>query len=488
MKKTLVSLSLALFAVALTAQEPLAPCGTPPGKTERLLHYQANREDYPKTNQMLYLPLQIHNVANGLGFGALQTEDVFTAFCKLNQDFAATNIQLYLADDINLIANFDYFDHDYSTGAQMMFENNVPGAINCYIVKNPAGACGYYYGWPDAVALGKNCMGPEDKTWAHEIGHFLSLPHPFSGWEGVDYDAENTTPPFVNGNAVEKVDGSNCFQAGDGFCDTSPDYLSFRWSCNEDAQSYTQQLDPDGQPFQSDGTLLMSYSNDACANRFSEEQTMAMRVDAEFLRPDLPVTATPIPPVTAEDITILQPLEGDHIATVDEATFSWEPVENATHYLVQFSLTSNFIYVIHEYFVAGTSFNTDELRSNRDYYWRILPYNPFNTCHGFFPQQSFTTGDLTTGIRSLTAVENLSISPNPLSAATPLRLDFTAAERFAFQLQLHHATGARVLTQQGRAVVGANQVWLETGNLSPGVYLLVMESEQGRLVRKITVQ
>ena len=57
---------------------------------------------------------------------------------------------------------------------------------------------------------------------------------------------------------VEKMDGSNCHYAADGFCDTSPDYIDYRWPCNDNLESNVTQMDPNGETFQSDGSLFMS--------------------------------------------------------------------------------------------------------------------------------------------------------------------------------------------------------------------------------------
>ena len=109
------------------------------------------------------------------------------------------------------------------------------------------------------------------------------------------------------------------------FCDTSPDYLNFRWSCNEDSESYQLQTDPDGVNFRSDGTLIMSYSNDECANRFSEEQISAM----QFSLLDFVLTgfwAGSAWGYPGAQITLTAPVGGASVPGDAEVTLSWEPV------------------------------------------------------------------------------------------------------------------------------------------------------------------
>ncbi len=81
---------------------------------------------------------------------------------------------------------------------------------------------------------------------------------------------------------VEKMDFSNCYDSGDRFCDTRPDYLNYRWACAPDSLSVTVQKDPNGVEFRSDATLYMSYSLDVCSNRFTDEQIEAMRTNFQF--------------------------------------------------------------------------------------------------------------------------------------------------------------------------------------------------------------
>ncbi|NJK83013.1 MAG: hypothetical protein HC912_03550 [Saprospiraceae bacterium] len=43
--------------------------------------------------------------------------------------------------------------------------------------------------------MSKSCTGRGDHTWAHEIGHALSLNHTFYGWEAIG-NIDSTTYNF----------------------------------------------------------------------------------------------------------------------------------------------------------------------------------------------------------------------------------------------------------------------------------------------------
>lgn len=119
-------------------------------------------------------------------------------------------------------------------GEDMMDENNVDDLLNVYFVSDPAGNCGYFSPSDNGVAVAKSCAMPGGTTIAHEFGHFFSLPHTFYGWEyGIPDDEDQ-----------EWVNGANCNSAADGFCDTPPDYLDYRWNCPGPLQT-----DPNGDTF-----------------------------------------------------------------------------------------------------------------------------------------------------------------------------------------------------------------------------------------------
>jgi len=283
MKKQL-QLILVIFlalGVEVQAQSELAPCGVADDYYSPWLRaYLDSGSPAPRTDDILYIPLQVHIVGTDEGTGYMSKTAVLRSFCTLNRDFVDSDIQFFLADDFNYIDNTEFYDHDYNSGYQMMNQNNVNNVINCYIVDSPSGNCGYFAPGPDGIALAKGCTQPSDHTWAHEIGHFLSLPHTFRGWESVDELNFDIPAPNQVGNAqVERANGSNCASAGDRFCDTPADYLNYRWSCNNDGFSNTVQIDPTGAVFNSDGGFYMSYSNSSCKDRFSEEQIGAMRAN-----------------------------------------------------------------------------------------------------------------------------------------------------------------------------------------------------------------
>jgi hypothetical protein len=231
-----------------------------------------------------YLPLSIHLLCRDDGNGAMELAVVLQTLCELNDKFRPAGLQFYLKGNLNYIRSTYYYNlPDYQTSYGLNDLHNVARSINVYFVNlGVMGLCGFANypntGMPNdplrqgAVYMGIACSGPGNTTLAHELGHFLNLPHPFDGTSGQPAAiwAERVTR---NPQEPPPRYSANCTTAGDRFCDTRADYRDNRWNCPDPSAL----LDINADPFNPDETLYMSYSLDVCANRFSGEQSQAMR-------------------------------------------------------------------------------------------------------------------------------------------------------------------------------------------------------------------
>ncbi|MCB0669196.1 MAG: hypothetical protein KDC80_25410, partial [Saprospiraceae bacterium] len=314
----LILIVTVLVPAILRSQSPeeLNPCATSNDYPEWLAGYLANpnRPHARNADEIIYLPMAVHSFGKTDGTGFYPLQKILESFCRLNTDFAPYNIQFFLKGEIEEIARDLYYDHDnYSDGTRMMRLYKNASAINVYITNNaPSNACGYYTPSEKGIVVRKQCMGPGGHTWTHEVGHWLSLPHTFYGWEGRTYDPNDETPAYLRINGkdttyVENALGNNCHKAGDRFCDTPADYLSLGWSCNGNFQSLQVQKDPFGIDFRSDGSNFMSYSTDACQSKFSDEQSDAMMAYAKQQASFLISNDIPIGKVSSEPMTFVSP-------------------------------------------------------------------------------------------------------------------------------------------------------------------------------------
>lgn len=491
-----------LFTTPLLAQtEPhkndLAPCGTVSHIDPWLKKYLSDPQEFgfPENNDTLWAGLQIHLLANDNGVGRFGPDRLLDAFYRLNEDYGPSGIRFFFKNDWNLINNSVWYQHDSVVqGREMMFANNVPDALNAYFMLRAAGNCGYNLPYA-GVAMAHSCAGPNDHTWTHEIGHALSIQHPFIGWEGKVYNPNNPTPDTLTYDythfhstpdtivpapldtaLVEYVDGSNCGIAADRICDTGPDYLSYRWNCNAQGLSTVQQKDPSGATFVSDGTLFMSYAADNCQNRFTTQQTQIMRAKLQTDRSHWLVADAPAPIVTA-GTSLVSPINNSP-APASGVLLQWTPVPAATHYLVQVSKVSSFGAKDFEVIVTDTSVLTGALAPNWSYFWRVRPFNIASV--GPYPAQAGRFTAVTVSAVQAAAEAGWRLYPTLLSAGTPLAAE--APDQWlgrSARFQVFDAAG-RLMWENERVLETTQTLLpLPTATWPKGVYYFVCSSAAG---------
>jgi hypothetical protein len=503
-----------LFTWSFAQQENWpAPCGTPPGKTAWLKKYQQNPQAHFRNNDtLLYVPITVHLVGSDAGTGHFNLSRLADAFCKLNEDYEEANIQFYMEGAPNYISNSEWFNHEtVLIGAEMMFANNVENTINTYFTTNPAGNCGYNLPYA-GIAMSHSCSGANDDTWAHEVGHNLSVQHPFLGWEGgvshdgsVDHNYLEPAPATVTYDytyfkdtlivdtliidtaQVELVDGSNCFEAADGFCDTAPDYLGGRWFCNGEGESPQLQTDPNGETFRSDGTLIMGYADDPCQSRFTPEQIAAMRANLYEEKADYLYNQEP-GPVLGEELPLpISPVQ-EELAAYNNVFLEWEAVENASYYVIQLSPLPTYGGLTKEYTTSGPTLNvTDELIEDRVYYWRVKAFNNYDFCSTFTESETFTTS-IASNVNNLSFLKDIQIYPNPARQMQDIRVQLVSSRSGNAFLSLKNSTGISIETRAIDIQSGQNRYTVDTDQLPQGLYFIELSTERGeRISRKVVI-
>ena len=514
-KRIITLLAVLSFSIYSFAQKP-EPCGSPAYKSEWLKNFQQNPEAFKSLSaDPIYVPITIHNVGNDLGQGFYSYKNLMEALCILNEDYAPADIHFFLQEDVRYISNAAFNMHDtVIDGGLFMLQYDIENTINTYFVSDPAGNCGYNLPWA-SIAMNKSCSGANSHTWAHEVGHHLSLPHPFFGWEGgvswdnsVPHNFSDPAPTTVLANytsfkdslyldtliidtvLVELLDRSNCLEAADGFCDTYPDYISSRWNCNQDGESPTIQKDPNGQTFRSDGTLIMSYSDDICAARFSNDQMSAMRANLMDEKPNLISTATPMESVDVNySFDAIYP-QTDETVNPNNLLFQWEPVENATHYIIQASRLPSFAVTEVEAVTTDNSYLAASLTPGKTFYWRIRPFNFYSTCAGFSAFNTFKTGQATNTFNLNAENKDLKVYPVPANNGQEIWISWEGKSEpvTTTSYQVTDILGKTVLLgtfdlKQNQSVVLPNSSKLESGN-----YILVLENQSFKTRKKILIQ
>lgn len=498
--KVYLALILALsIGQAVQAQQPSDKnfCGYT-GYSPWLTWYQDNRAEIAQQRgsgdtTWLYAPVTVHIVGNNNGTGYFRFDQAIRVLCEMNAQYAPSHIRFYFmpGDPVQYHNNSTWYQHDWSGGAEMI-DAIYPGLedrLNAFVVDDPAGNCGY--SWKDAIVLGKGCSGPGNSTWAHEAGHHFSLPHPFYGWEGHDdYDYGSPAPDNWDGYPVERMDTSNCYEAGDRFCDTRPDYLNYRWPCDENAQSLELQHDPNGVPFRSDGSLIMGYAYDACQSRFTDEQMEAMRTNLYTEHVQYLTTFEPGTEI-ADDawVELTSPIDSQ-VVQYNNFTVVWNPVPEATMYHVQVGMTPTFSIMLYNGTIENaTSVNiTKGIPNNRVLYWRVRAYNYWDVCQpdnynqvGVFRTHNFTaTSELEQNVSA-------ELAPNPVAGGLPAQMLIESNDNMDVVVRVTDAAGRLCQQQNLRLSLGQNQVEIPTANLQAGLYIVTLENEQGALIKRLAV-
>lgn len=494
-------------------------CGTDCTKHPFLKEYQRNPEAYAHlagNRNTLFVPvtLTVTGTDDSLGFG--RASNVLGTFCEMNADYAGTGIQFFIEPPIRYLPNTTMYQHDsVIQGGMEMLIHDVPNTMNIYFVSNPAGNCGYNLPYA-SMTVSYGCM--DGHTAAHEMGHALTMPHTFLGWEGgVSYDgsiapdytvAAPTTVLYdytdfkdtmwtdtliVDTSIVENVDrtgpNSNCAVAADGFCDTEADYLAFRWFCDGTGASTQQQIDPNGTAFYSDGSYIMSYSADNCQTTFTTEQSNAMKAFLQNERPNVLYNQNPTRDTVNGQIVLIEPAP-QAIVPDGSRTFTWTAVDGATHYLLEVYDGTIGGQLLEALVLTDTTYTSNMYLAPKPpinpYSWKVVPFNYGYTCALPSITNSFNT-EVVSGVDGVKHVHNLQVYPNPVGRGQELQIELQLSKTDRINVQVYTSLGQIVQHFDWDVTNGLNSTQLSTIDLAAGVYFLRLDTNEGRITKKFTV-
>jgi hypothetical protein len=351
-------------------------------------------------NNIVYVPIQFHIINKTDGTGGESVQDVLDNLCKLNADFAFINIEFYLANPIRFINKDLLYTNDVNSGMASFFmeQFNVDDVVNIFVGDEirgiPGGTTlGYYDPSLDAIYAIKDAVNGLSFTLTHELGHFFSLPHTFSGWERQDYNtvtlnANGRTPSVLpNGSLVENVARSggeeNCQIAGDGFCDTDPSYLFGFYGATYNTgpglcEHASAAIDPTGRLFRPDlirpaTRFGMSEGNPA----FTELLTTNAFVGTYFPARTLLVVETSFTPVGGNPTTMWS----DTIGGTDSTDYNLQTgsnlIGNGANKVQTGFISMGDYYLNQEIRVNGSSMVTTSLTVPAEY--KVTPGGSYST-------------------------------------------------------------------------------------------------------------
>ncbi|MFK8104963.1 MAG: zinc-dependent metalloprotease [Saprospiraceae bacterium] len=511
---SLLTLCLCFPLVSVAQQNTLGRCGTTDHDHERIIakRFLENRENarlnpaQPR-NAVIYVPVKFHLVADNNGEGRVAGSKVLEQLCQLNEDYADQEIQFYIKDGFNFINSTAAYDFPGAAGANVLTSNRKPNVLNIFVVNNAGGSGGsvtlaYYspQNSQDWIVSRKDQINKFSGTLSHEIGHYFTLSHTFSGWEGTTYDCADETPTSVfyfGWNKVEYVSRTkldpgtnnlNCEVAGDFMCDTPADYnLGFSWN---GCDPYTGcAVDPDGVQMEPMENNFMSYFIGCTNYLFTQEQKDAInsdlmgRINTNNSIKKLVTTTTPnTTPITGAT-TLVSPISNQVTAAYNVVQFDWNPVPNADKYILEIIGVNSFV-------VTAPPYNLiDVLSPTTNYQWRVTPMTDYYGCATPSNLNQFFTGAGTSvSVDEIDFVNNWTVMPNPVTANRQMTLTMDSEQAFNGTVRIYSIAGQSVMTARQHSFgVGETSLALETENLNPGMYLLTVESDGAFLKKKIIV-
>ena len=499
----MIFLLLVPFTAVLSQNGTQEKCGTEftPEMEARLLRNIATskQQNFNKNGVITYVPVKVIRVADNNGSGRVASSSVFEALCGLNTRYLDQDIQFYISGDFKNVNNTAISTHNPvgAAGIQMGLQkvNNAMNMFFCTTVNSSNGGSGitlaYYSPSRDLIAIRNSQATSSSSTLTHEVGHFFSLPHPFNGWEGIDYHASynagNPPPISVGGVTVERADGSNNANAGDFFTDTEADYnLGNTVSgCNYNLGA----VDPTGAAINPDETLYMSYFDDNCQNRFSPEQKTAITADLNsgarnYLRSNPPSTTTYV----TDDATLTKPSNHGIPNGYNKVLLDWDDVTHATKYLVQVSRFSTFSILQEEAVVSQSSYEATSLNFTTKYYWRVMPFNEITTCNGFSSLRDFTTPSHLVGTFDVDGLNSIDLQPNVANNGQSVLLKIDTEKSFEATLSIYNIAGQLVQGQQSITFnTGTTNQEINTSDLTAGMYIVNLRTQKGSVNKKLII-
>lgn len=457
---------------------------------------QLFKEAHPERFAAINIPIVFHTVADSQGEGRVNRLGVLNSLCRMNRDYAPHGIAFYLKDGgFNEINNSNVYNSAAMNGD--IVESFKDGAaVDIFVTENAdtgsdlGTTLGFYTPSRDYIIIRRKEMQDSSATLSHEVGHYFSLRHPHSGWnEPYDEATYGSTVPFTTvpatGALVELMDGSNCESAGDGLCDTPPDYLlGFGGTCFGNFNIF----DPNGDQLVSQANLSMGYFEDCARYVFSPQQVDRVKVNLATAGRDF-LVSTHIPNETeiTGELLISSPGVQETIETYNGVEISWEGVVDADLYLVEitnFADPSDYF----EYTTSNQAIYVTDLEPNKAYSLNVKPYNDAYLC---YPEVNriFLTGGTATNVEDPSFINDFTVFPNPSSANQDIIIDMTSSWSGSASISISDLTGKIINIETIQVSAGKQQlVASKGGDIQSGVYFLKLSTAQGNVTRKIVIQ
>lgn len=276
-------LTLFFFFLSLPAQD--AGCGTSLSNQDLQAVFQLNQKRKDPQRPELHprkrinFPVKLYLMRDDEGNNGISQEAALNALDQVNNFFQEINVQFSSCENPREINRTRFLNFSSEDEARLLENYYDSSALNVYFVNNLQNSegtdlCGYTY-FPNqnrrAIFIRNDCA-VNGTTLSHEFGHAFFLLHTHG-----QYNDQLTD---------ERVDGSNCQDAGDFICDTPAD-PNLDNKVDAACQYIGTEVDSAGDAFMPDPRNIMSYSRKSCRDLFSSEQYEIMALVYESYYEDV---------------------------------------------------------------------------------------------------------------------------------------------------------------------------------------------------------
>lgn len=531
MKKLVLALAMmaSTFATSLVAQNMSELCGTTDWNIidQRLIENRRVMEAglvNGHERMTKFVPIKFHLIGQLNGAGRLSEAKVFENLCQLNKDYQPQNIIFYMADGtINYINDNNAFNNQSNQlGAAVLENARSQKAVNIYFAQNTPSSgslggttLGYYSPQRDWLVIRNDQVNATSGTLSHELGHYFTLKHVFSGWDqksflqqyGTNDNWASILPWFKiptsvapdGSTLIECFNGNNCKTAGDRICDTPADYnFGFGWDgCN----AFTRKIIgpcPQDSIKETDEENFMGYFIGCKDYKFTKEQQAIIAADYNFGVHTAKIRSNYAPAIETIDqhVKLLTPSNDNGIPTLafyDFVNLDWEDMPKADGYLVEIDRTSNF--------AASTSIRivtkeskaiAKNLEANKSYFWRVIPFDSEGgTCLAANSAQRlrFTTSSFTIAANDIEEINTWTVAPNPVVKGNALTINVEIYKNIDANVSLYNSIGQVVKTLGARHLeAGMTTLEFDTADLSSGTYFVTFQNNNGTETKRVVVE
>jgi hypothetical protein len=184
---------------------------------------------------------------------------------------------------------------------------------------------------------------------------------------------------------------------------------------------------------------------------------------------------------------LVSPAAASTVPTYDEVLVEWLDLPEATYYLLEFDIVNTYVSPFAKSFIVNTNSKlVTTLAANRTYYWRVRPINEYVTCST--PRQSTFKTPLTSAVRDISGLTAWQLAPNPLQSGSTAKIFVQTEQQFDAAIRVFNTTGQELFNMTAvHFSTGDNTVELPVSDLDNGLYLIMLQTDTGQAVRKLSV-